>query len=131
MSLWDQARDLFVQRLRERPEDSSAIAKFLRDKASLEDARQGVVRLRDDSDRKYGINESRGKGVSGKWIRKIMENLDQITTFGNAAMVAAPQFIGIVWFAVENVLGAIQRDYNLYGTFNTALNDITEMMVLV
>ncbi|KAG8526288.1 uncharacterized protein KY384_000281 [Bacidia gigantensis] len=131
MSLWNEARDQFVQQLRSVPEDPLAIEKFLQDKASVDDARRGVATLREDSDRKYGMNESRGKGVSGKWIRRIMENLNQITTFGNVAMIAAPESVGVVWFAVEKVLSAIQNDYNLYGTFNVALHDISEMMVLV
>jgi len=37
----------------------------------------------------------------------------------------------LAWFAIKQVLNAIQNDYKLYTTFNTALNDITEMTVLV
>lgn len=128
MSLWDEARDLFVQRLREQGEDSSTVEQFLKDKATLEDARQSAANLRDDSDRKYGLNESRSKGISGKWIRRI---IDKFTTFGNVAMSAAPESVGLAWFAISQVLSAIQNDYKLYGTFNTALNDITEIMILV
>lgn len=131
MSLWDEARDLFVQRLREQGEDHLLIENFLKDKATLDDARQSAVSLRDDSDRKYGMNESRSKGVSGKWIRRIMENLEKFTTFGNVAVAAAPESVGLAWFAISQVLSAVQNDYKLYGTFNAALNDITEMMVLV
>ncbi|ERF74527.1 hypothetical protein EPUS_08938 [Endocarpon pusillum Z07020] len=131
MSLWDEARDVFVQRLREEGEDRLLIEQFLKDKATLEETRQSAVNLRDDSDRKYGINESRGKGISAKWIRRIMENLDKFTKFGNVAMSAAPESVGLAWFAITQILSAVQNDYKLYGTFNAALNDITEMMVLV
>ncbi|KAI9661799.1 MAG: hypothetical protein M1821_009038 [Bathelium mastoideum] len=131
MSLWDEARDILLQRLREQGEDREAIDQFLQDKTSVEDARRSAEDLCNDSDRKYGMNESRSKGLSGKWIRRIMENLDKFTSFGDVAMTAAPESVGLAWFAISQVLGAIQNDYKLYGIFNAALNDITEMMVLV
>lgn len=131
MSLWDQARELLVQRLRDQGEDILTIEQFLKDKATVDDARQSAANLRDDSDRKYGLNESRSKGISGKWIRRIMENLGKFTTFGNVVVSAAPESVGLAWFAVSQVLSAIQNDYKLYGTFNIVLNDITEIMVLV
>ena len=131
MSLWDEACHLFEQQLREKHEDPAAIVKFLQDKASLEDARQSATSLQSDSDRKYGFSESRGKGISAKWIRRIMENLDKFLTFGDVAMTAAPESIGLAWFAISNILGAIQNDYKLYETFNAGLKDITDMMVLV
>lgn len=131
MSLWDEARDLFVQRLHEQGEDRSTVESFLKDKATVEDARHSAVSLREDSDRKYGLNEGRSKGISGKWIRRVMENLDKFTTFGNVAVSAGPESVGLAWFAISQVLSAVQNDYKLYGTFNTALNDITEVMVLV
>ena len=131
MSLWDEARDLFVQRLHEQGEDRPTVESFLKDKATVEDARHSAVSLRENSDRKYGLNEGRSKGISGKWIRRVMENLDKFTTFGNVAVSAAPESVGLAWFAISQVLSAVQNDYKLYGTFNTALNDITEVMVLV
>ena len=131
MSLWDEACGSFVQQLREEREDPVAIENFLQDKASLEEARQSATSLQDDSDRKYGSSESSGKGISKKWIRRIMENLDKFLTFGDAAMTAAPESIGLAWFVIKNVLGAIQNDYKLYELFNTGLKDITDMMVLV
>ena len=131
MSLWDEACKSFVQRLREQHEDPVVIERFLQDKTSLEDARQSAISLQNDSDRKYGLGESRGKGISAKWIRRIMENLDKFLTFGNVTMTAAPESIGLAWFAISNVLGAIQNDYKLYETFNAGLKDITDMMVLV
>lgn len=131
MSLWDEACHGFEQQLREKREDPAAIEKFLQDKASLEDARQSATSLQSDSDRKYGLGESRGKGISAKWIRRIMENLDKFLTFGDVSMTAAPESIGLAWFAIRNILGAIQNDYKLYETFNAGLKDITDMMVLV
>ena len=131
MSLWEEACHTFEEQLRKQSEDPSTIDRFLQDQASLDDARKSVESLRNDSDRKYGVNESRGKSVSGKWIRRIMENLEGFKQFGDASMQAAPQSVGLVWFAISQTLGAIQNDYKLYGTFNVALNDITEMMVLI
>lgn len=131
MSLWDEARDIFAQRLREQGEDRLIVEQFLKDKATVDDARRSAVNLRDDSDRKYGISESHSKGISRKWIRRIMENLDKFTKSGNLAMTAAPESVGLIWFAISQVLSAVQNDYKLYGTFNAALNDITEMMALV
>ena len=131
MSLWDEACGSFVQQLREEREDPVAIENFLQDKASLEEARQSATSLQHDSDRKYGSSESSGKGISKKWIRRIMENLDNFLTFGDAAVRAAPESIGLAWFVIKNVLGAIQNDYKLYELFNTGLKDITDMMVLV
>ncbi len=46
-------------------------------------------------------------------------------------MDAAPESIGLAWLAIKQVLNAIQNDYKLYTTFNTALDDITVMTVLV
>ena len=131
MSLWDEACGSFVQQLRENREDPVAIENFLQDKTSLEDARQSATSLRDDSDRKYGSSESSGKGISAKWIRRIMENLDKFLSFGDVAMTAAPESIGLAWFVIKNVLGAIQNDYKLYELFNAGLKDITDIMVLV
>ena len=131
MSLWDEACGSFVQQLREKGEDSVAIENFLQDQASLEDARQSATGLQNDSDRKYGSGESSGKGISAKWIRRIMENLDKFLSFGDVAMTAAPESIGLAWFVIKNVLGAIQNDYKLYELFHTGLGDITDMMVLV
>ena len=131
MSLWDKATRSFEQQLREKPEDPVAIENFLQDKASLEDARQSATSLQNDSNRKYGSSESNGKGISAKWIRRILENLDSFLTFGDVAMTAAPESIGLAWFVIKNILGAIQNDYKLYELFNAGLKDITDMMVLV
>ena len=131
MSLWDEACTLFVQQLREKCEDPVAINSFLQDRASLEDARQSATSLQNESDRKYGSSESSGKGISAKWIRRIMENLDKFLSFGDVAMTAAPESIGLAWFVIKNALGAIQNDYKLYQLFNAGLKDITDMMVLV
>ena len=131
MSLWDEACRLFEQELREKREDFAAIAQFLQDKASPEETRQSVTSLQSDSDRKYGSADGRGKGISAKWIRRMMENLDKFLALGDASMTAAPQSVGLVWFAIRNILGAIQNDYKLYGTFYAGLKDITDMMVLV
>ena len=131
MGLWDEACQSFVQQLRENREDSAGIENFLQDKASIEDARQSATSLKNDSDRKYGFSESRAKGISAKWIRRIMENLDKFLTFGDVATTAAPESIGLVWFAIRTVLGAIQNDYKLYETFNAGLKDITDMIVLI
>lgn len=91
MSLWDEACGVYAQQLREKGEDPIAIENFLQDKAFLEDARQSASSLQNDSDRKYGSSESSGKGISAKWIRRIMENLDMFLTFGDVAMTAAPE----------------------------------------
>jgi len=131
MSLWDEAYENFRQELYNQKEDPSAVESFLQDKASLEDAQHSAARLRDDSNRKYGTGDSRGKGISGKWIIRILENLGKFISSANVAMDAAPESIGLAWFAIKQVLNAIQNDYKLYATFNTALNDITEMTVLV
>jgi hypothetical protein len=131
MSLWDKAYENFRQELYDQKEDPSAIESFLQDKASLDDAQHSAARLRDDSNRKYGTGDSRGKGISGKWIVRILENLGKFISSANVAMDAAPESIGLAWFAIKQVLNAIQNDYKLYTTFNTALNDITEMTVLV
>ncbi|KAL8792428.1 MAG: hypothetical protein Q9195_004961 [Heterodermia aff. obscurata] len=131
MSLWDEACLSFAQALREKREDPAAIRQFLQDKASLEDARQSATSLQNDSNRKYGSTEGRWKGISAKWIRSIMGNLDQFLTLGDASMKAAPDSVGLVWFAIRNILGAIQNDYKLYETFYDGLKDITDMMVLV
>ena len=131
MSLWEEAYNVFEERLRKQSEDSFAIERFLEDQATLDDARQSVVSLRDDSDRKYGLSEGHGKRISSKWIGRIMENLDAFTRVGDAAMQAAPQSVGMVWFAIRLTSGAIQNDYKLYGTFHAGLNDISEMMVLI
>ena len=131
MSLWDDVCRLFEQTLREKPEDPAAIRQFLQDKASLEDARESVTSLQSDSDRKYGSTEGRSKGISAKWIGRIMENLDQFLNLGDASMKAAPDSVGLVWFAIRTILGAIHNDYKLYETFYDGLKDITEMMVLV
>ena len=134
MSLWDEARDSFVKQLRERDEDPLLIEQFLKDTATLDRARRGAAELRDDSERKYGAKENnnhRNKGISRKWIGRIMRNLDKLVTFGNVAKAAAPESVGLVWFAVSLVLGAILNDYKLYESFQAALYDITDMMVLV
>ncbi|KAI9709428.1 MAG: hypothetical protein M1812_007705 [Candelaria pacifica] len=131
MSLWNEACDLFVQQLGEKHEDPAVIRNFLQDKATLDDVRQSAKNLKSDSDRKYGFDESRGKGISAKWIRRIMTNLDMFQSFGDAAMTAAPESIGLAWWAIRQILGAIQNDYKLYETFNAGLKDITDMMVLV
>ena len=131
MSLWDEACRSFEQTLHEKCEDPAAIRQFLQDKASLEDARQSATSLQSDSDRKYGSTEGRWKGISAKWIRRILGNLEQFLTLGDASMKAAPDSVGLVWFAIRTILGAIQNDYKLYETFYDGLKDITDMMVLV
>ena len=131
MSLWEEALNAFVKGLRSKPEDAVAIERFIQDKSSVEDVRQSLISLQSDSNRKYGSTDCGGKGISAKWIRHIMENLDKFTSFGDAVMPAAPQSVGLAWFAIRNVLGAIQNDYKLYLVFNTGLQDIMDMLVLV
>ena len=131
MSLWDEACGYFVQQLREEREDPVAIENFLRDKASLEDARQSATNLQKDIDRKYGSRESEEKGIFAKWIRQIMEKLDMCLTIGDEVATAASGSISLAWFAIKTVLGAIGYDRKLYEVFSTGLKEITDMMVLV
>ena len=82
----------------------------MHDKASLDDAMQSAKGLQNGSNRKYGVDESREKGVSKKWIGQIMKNLDKLLILGDDGVKAAPESIGLIWFGIRSVLGATQND---------------------
>ena len=60
-----------------------------------------------------------------------MNNINKFVAIGDYAMKGAPETVGLAWFAVKQVLNAVQNNYKLYDYFGTALNNITEMMVLI
>ena len=55
-----------MQLLHSQGENCQTIELFLQDNASLEDASKSAEELQNDSDQKYGVNESHGKGIPGK-----------------------------------------------------------------
>ena len=131
MSLWEEARDQFIQQLQSQNVDRQTIDQFLQDKATSDDAKRSALALQTDSDKKYGQAKVADKAIPGKWISLIMENIDKFVAIGNYAMKGAPETVGLAWFAVKQVLNGIQNNYKLYTFFGTALSNITEMMVLI
>ena len=131
MSLWEEARDIFVQDLRGQGVERQTIDLFLQDKATSDDVKRSCTSLQADSDRKYGQVEVAGKAIPGKWVARIMDNIDRFVAIGNFAMKGAPETVGLAWFAVKQVLNAVQNNYKLYGFFGQALTSITEMLVLI
>lgn len=131
MSLWEEARDQFVRQLQDQNVDRQTIVQFLQDKASSEDAKRSALALQTESDRKYGQIEVAGKTISKKWVARIMDNIDKFVKIGDFAMKGAPETVGLAWFAIKQVLNAVQNNYKLYDFFGGALSNITEMMVLI
>ncbi|KAL8820486.1 MAG: hypothetical protein Q9191_007508 [Dirinaria sp. TL-2023a] len=131
MSLWEEARGQFVRQLQAQNVDRQTIDQFLQDKASSEDAKRSALALQTESDRKYGQVEVAGKTIPKKWIAQIMGNIDKFVKIGDYAMKGAPETVGLAWFAIKQVLNAVQNDFKLYDFFGVALSDITEMMVLI
>ena len=131
MSLWEEARDKFIDDLRGQGVDRQTVDFFLQDKATSDDVKRSCLSLQADSDRKYGQAEVVGKSISGKWLAQIMDNIDHFVSIGNFMMKGSPETVGLAWFAVKQVLNAVQNNYKLYGFFGQALTNITEMLVLI
>ncbi|KAL8665296.1 MAG: hypothetical protein Q9202_002347 [Teloschistes flavicans] len=121
MSLWEEARDVFIRQLRNQNVDGHSIDQFLQDKATPDDTRRSAKALQTDSDRK----------IPAQWIVRVMDNIDKYVALGDLAMKAAPETVGLAWFATTLVLNAVQNNYKLYAFFGNALSNITEMMVLI
>jgi len=131
MSLWEEARDNFIKDLQEKGTDKQTVDQFLQEKATSDDVKRSCISLQADTDRKYGKVEIAGKAIPAKWIGRIMDNIDKFVAIGNFAMTGAPETVGLAWFAVKQVLNAVQNNYKLYGFFGQALTNITEMLVLI
>ncbi|KAL8688974.1 MAG: hypothetical protein Q9218_005244 [Villophora microphyllina] len=131
MSLWEEARDQFVLQLRNQSVDGKTIDQFLQDKTTPEDTKRSARALQTDSDWKYGQVEVSGKAIPAKWIARIMDNIERFVAIGDFAMKGAPETVGLAWFAIKQVLNALQNNYRLYAFFGSALSSITEMMVLI
>lgn len=61
----------------------------------------------------------------------IMDNINRFVSITDYAMKGAPETVGLAWFAIKQVLNAVQNNYKLYGFFGSALGDITEMLVII
>ncbi len=131
MSLWEEGRDQFIKDLRGHGVETQTVDQFLQDKAASEDVRHSCLSLQADSERKYGQVEIAGKGIPKKWIARIMDNVGKFVAVGDIAMKGAPETVGLAWFAIKQVLNAVQNNYKLYDFFGLALTNITEMLVLI
>ncbi|KAH6690215.1 hypothetical protein BKA61DRAFT_286666 [Leptodontidium sp. MPI-SDFR-AT-0119] len=131
MSLWDEGLTTFLSDLRSRGIPETIIQSFLADKATPEETRKSAQALQSDSGKKYGAVEVAGKTIPGKWIAAIMDNIGRFVQITDYAMKGAPETVGLAWWAIKQVLGAVQNNYKLYGFFGGALSDITEMLVII
>jgi hypothetical protein len=130
-TLWDEGLGAFLADLRNRGVDKNTIDQFLKDKTTSEDARQSCQSLQSDTNKKYGQVEVAGRQIPTKWIACIMDNINRFVSITDYAMKGAPESVGLAWFAVKQVLNAVQNNYKLYGFFGGALSDITEMLVII
>ncbi|MAD85291.1 MAG: hypothetical protein CL912_20215 [Deltaproteobacteria bacterium] len=131
MSLWDEGLDSFLSDLRSRGIPETVIQSFLADKSTPEETKKSALALQHDSGKKYGAVEVAGKTIPGKWIAAIMDNIGRFVQITDYAMKGAPETVGLAWWAIKQVLGAVQNNYKLYGFFGGALSDITEMLVII
>lgn len=60
-----------------------------------------------------------------------MTNIDHFAAVGNVLVQGAPEAVAIAWWAVRQILSAVQDDYKLYSFFGQSLTNITEMMALI
>ncbi|KAH7400088.1 hypothetical protein BKA64DRAFT_707768 [Cadophora sp. MPI-SDFR-AT-0126] len=131
MSLWDEGLNSFLSDLRSRGIPEAVIQSFLADKSTPEETKKSALALQHDSGKKYGAVEVAGKTIPGKWIAAIMDNIGRFVQITDYAMKGAPETVGLAWWAIKQVLGAVQNNYKLYGFFGGALSDITEMLVII
>jgi len=78
-----------------------------------------------------GLRKRAGERLPAPWVKRLVENIEHFVTIGNYAMTGAPESIGLAWFAVKLTLSAIQSNYDLYLFFESALTDITEIMIII
>lgn len=109
MSLWDEGLGGFLGDLRSRGIPEAVIQSFLADKASPEETRKSAQALQGDSGKKYGDKEVAGKTIPSKWIAAIMDNIGRFVAITDYAMKGAPETVGLAWWAIKQVLGAVQN----------------------
>ncbi|KAI9774482.1 MAG: hypothetical protein M1839_001715 [Geoglossum umbratile] len=131
MSLWEEARNRFLEDLRKHGVDKQTIDRFLQDEATPDDVKRSCLSLQADSDRKYGQIEVAGKAIPAKWTARIVENISRFVAIGDIVMTGSLGAVGLAWFALKQVLNAVQNNYKLYSFFGQALTSITEMLVLI
>lgn len=115
MSLWEEDRDQFLQDLRAQRIDEELIGQFLQNKATSENVKRSCQSLQIDYNGKYGQVDVTGKAIPAKWTARIMDNIGRFVIIRGFAMKGAPETVGLVWFAVKQVLNAVQNNYKLYG----------------
>jgi hypothetical protein len=86
---------------------------------------------KDAKEQTNNLIQRAGKKHSRPWINKLMANIGSIVTIGNQATTGAPESVGLAWFAVKLTLSAIQSNYDLYLFIESALMDITDVMIIV
>ncbi|KAL8731397.1 MAG: hypothetical protein Q9181_004325 [Wetmoreana brouardii] len=131
MSIWEEAKDQFIQQLLEQNVDEHIIHQFLQDKATSENVKASVVALQNDCGKKYGRVDKSGTATPKKWIARVMDNIERFVKIGDSAMKGAPETANLAWFGVRLVLDAVQKNYKLYDFFGMALDIVTEVMVLI
>lgn len=111
--------------------DMSTLQDFLRERGGPEETMATAQSLKADAAKKYGDKKVAEVKIPGAWIDNILGNIGAFIQVGNFTMQGAPESVGLAWFAVKTVLGAIQSNHELYGIFGSGLSNITEIMVLV
>lgn len=117
MSLWDEGLTGFLSDLRSRGIPEAVIQYFLADKLKPEETKKSAQALQNDSGKKYGAVDVAGKTIPGKCIAAIMDNIGRFVQITVYAMKGAPETVGLAWWAIKQVLGAVQNNYKLYGSF--------------
>ena len=132
MTLWQEGKDQFVASLRKQRVDEQTIEQFLLSYTGSKDAIDSCEALDTDSQKKYRpLHITKKVTIPRKWICRIMDNIGKFVAAGDIAIQGAPETIGIAWWAIKQVLNAMQNNYKLYTFFSQALTNITEMMVLI
>lgn len=110
--------------------DPLLLVEFLRDRSTAQETQVAAQKLRDDAGKKYGDKKAGSAKIPGEWISNIMGNIGNVITVGNFATSGAPECVGLAWYAVKTILGAIQSNYELYGIFGSGLTNMTEIMLI-
>ncbi|KAK3935765.1 ankyrin repeat-containing domain protein [Diplogelasinospora grovesii] len=111
--------------------DQELLGEFLRERTTPEETKSAAESLQSDASKKYGSRKIGDTVIPETWIANIMDNIQNFVAAGNYAMTAAPESVGLAWFAVKLTLSAIQNNYDLYTFFGTGLTDISEIMIII
>ena len=113
---WRAARDVFQNHRGHK--DKKAMAEFLRQQESPQQAKASCIDASNKASRQYAA------GVGG-----VLSKIEAFMKVGDVAMKTAPESVGLAWMGIRLCMHSVEDDFATFNLFSGAASDIIGILI--